>query len=120
MPSASLARKQHQAADRDQAFAHLRGEVALAADDFQYALLCTRVPPPDSARLEDLVRDLVDLDADALEDVGGAVDHGIKQIHEHDLTRHVGGQRRPSLWRDHAKGLRLVIAHGDQTMAGRG
>ena len=73
-----------QPSDRDEALAHFRGEFALAADGLQQDGVEFR--RAGAVALEDIVRDLVDLDADALENVGAAVDHRVEQIDE-DASR---------------------------------
>ena len=60
---------------------------------------------------------MVDLGADALENVGGAVDHGVEQVHQH---RFAGGALRAGahqLVADDHERTRLVVAHRDQAVA---
>ena len=61
----------------------------------------------------------VDLAADLFQDVRGAVDHGIEQIHHDGLAgdgyRALAGELRA----DDGERLRLVVAHRGQAMAGQ-
>ena len=65
------------------------------------------------------MRDLVDLGADALLDVGGAVDHRVEQIHQHRFARHLGRAGARQFVLDDGERPRLVVAHGDQAVAER-
>ena len=61
---------------------------------------------------------LVDLQADPLQNVGRAVDHGIEQIHHDRFSGHRGRAGPRQLVADHQEWARLVIAHGDQPVSG--
>src|SRR6185437_5901675 len=76
--------KQKQPSDRYEALAHLRGKVALAAQCLEHVVVgwLHRV----IFGLEDGMRYLVDLGADALKDIGGTVDDGVEQIHKYRLA----------------------------------
>src|SRR5215475_6192977 len=60
--------------------------------------------------------DLIDLCANALEDVGGAVDDCVQQIHQHAFAVDLGGARSPKLVFDDRKWPWIVIAHSYKTM----
>ncbi len=63
------------------------------------------------------MRDLVDLGADALLDVGGAVDHRVEQIHQHHLARYLGRAGARQFVLDDGERTRFVIAHRAQAVA---
>src|SRR5690606_11971648 len=65
--------KKHQTADRDEALTDFRTQVALAAEREQNSLIDARGAAAAAALLENPARNLVDLGADALENVGIAV-----------------------------------------------
>ena len=70
-----------EATDRDQAFAHLRSEIALAADRDQDVGIALGVTGARGAfGLEDGVADRIDIGADALQNIGAAIDHRIEQF----------------------------------------
>ena len=50
--------------------------------------------------------------------IGGAVDHGIEQIHQHGFAGDCGRAASRELVVDHRERARLVVAHGDQPVAG--
>src|SRR5215813_1571727 len=59
---------------------------------------------------------LVDLRTNALEDVGGTVDDGVKQIHQNAFAADFGGARSSKLVFDNGEWPWIVIAHGYKTM----
>ena len=65
------------------------------------------------------MRDLVDLGADALLDVGGTVDHRVEQIHQHRFARHLGRARARQFVLDDGERARIVVAHRHQAMGGK-
>ena len=81
--------EQH-SADRNQALAHLRGEIALLADRLEDVVVASGAIAALVFRLENVVRNLIDLGADALQDIGGPVDDGIEQIHHDRFPGHGG------------------------------
>src|SRR5690606_7825691 len=106
----------NEAADRDQAFAHLRREIALPAERLEDIVVDRRLALV--VGLENLVGYLVDLAANALENVGRTVDHGVQQVHQYGLA---GDGRRTGaaeLVLDDAERPRFVIAHRDQPVTG--
>ena len=111
-----MRQKRQQAADRDLAFAHLGGEIALAAERLEHVIIGRRRHLV--VRFENRMRDLVDLRPDALQDVGGPVDHRVEQIHQHRLARHFGRARARQFLLDNGERTRLVVAHGGEAMAG--
>ncbi len=62
--------------------------------------------------------DLVDLGADALKNIGGAVDDSIKQIHQHAFPGHFRGAGARELVFNDGKGPRVVVTHGCQPVTG--
>jgi hypothetical protein len=92
--------------------------VALAADRNQKFRIALGAAVPFALGLEDVVRDGVDVGADALENVGAAVDHGVKQFHQHLLARHPRHAGPRQLVLDQGERPRLVIAHRHEAMAG--
>ena len=63
--------------------------------------------------------DLIDLEPDPLQNVGGAIDHRVEQFHQHGFAGCAGGQLRQSLLPTITNGLRIVVAHRDQPVAGQ-
>ncbi len=110
--------KQDEAADRDQAFANLGAQIALAAEREQDALIDPRRAAPAPALLEDPARDLIDLGADPFENVRVAVDDRIQKIHQHRLTRDIGGAEARQLVPRHRKRTRLAVTDCHQPLAG--
>ena len=108
---------QQQAADGDEALAHLRSEIAFAADGAQDLVIASGAIGA-LLRLEDIVRDLVDLRAHALQDVGGAIDDRIQEVHEHRFSVHCRRAYPGELVADHHERTRLVVAHRDQPVSG--
>jgi hypothetical protein len=109
----------HHPADRDQALTHLGGEIALAADCDQDVGIALGVAGARGALgLENVVADIVHVAAGALQDVGVAVDHGIQKLHQHHFARDAGGAGAGQLVLHQHERFRLVIAHGDQAVAG--
>ena len=107
------------AADRDEAFAHLRGEIALFADLLdEFLEIGSLAPLATAARhlaaVEHLARRVVDDEPDALEMVGGAIDHRFEQADENAPARHRGRLRLHRPAHIGGKGLRMMVAHRDQ------
>ena len=109
----------HHPADRDQALAHLGGEIALAADRDQDVGIALGVAGARRALgLENFVADGVHVAAGALQNVGIAVDHRVEQLHQHHFAGDAGRAGARQLVLHQHERLRLVIAHGHQAMAG--
>ena len=115
-PSTTADRKRHDAADRHQALAHLRGQIALATDRDQDLGISLGLTVALALGLEDVVADLVDLGAAALQNVGAAVDHRVQQLHQHHLAGDRRGTGTGELGLDQAEGLRQVVAHRHQAV----
>jgi hypothetical protein len=64
------------------------------------------------------VRHPIDLQADALQDVCGAIDDGVEQIEQHGFAGDVGRAVAGELVADDHERARIVIAHRDEAMAG--
>src|SRR5262249_39887776 len=106
--------KQHPT-DRDQAFADLGGEIALAPDGLQDLLMASCLI---AFGFEYRMRYLVDLCADPLEDVGRAVNHGVEQLHQHRFTTCPRPTHPAKLAADDRERARLVVAHCDEPVPG--
>jgi len=65
---------EQQAPDRDQALTHLGSEVALLSDRLENFVVATTAVGASGLRLENIVRDLVDLGTDALQNVGRTIE----------------------------------------------
>ena len=74
---------EQQASDRDQAFAHLGRQIALAADGLEYLVVASGAVV---FRLKNVMRDLIDLGPDPFKNVGRTIDHRVEQIHQHRFS----------------------------------
>ncbi len=110
--------EEQQAPDRDQALAHFRGEIALAADGLEDVVVAPGAVGPPVCRLKDVVGDVVDLGADPLQDVRGPVDHRIEQVHHHGLAVHGRRAGAGELVAHHHERSGVVVTDGDEAMAG--
>ena len=73
-------------AERYQAFANLRDQIPLAPDRDQYLRIPLGLAMALAFGLEDVVGDLIDLGAGALQNVGAAIDNGVEQFHQHHFA----------------------------------
>src|SRR5262245_45226161 len=106
-----------QAPDRDQALAYLGGKVTFFADRLQNLIVAPGPVATADFRLEIVVRVLIDLRTDALQNAGRAIDHRIQQVHQY---RFAGHRRRASareLVADDHERARLIVAYRDEAMA---
>ena len=106
------------AADRDQTLANLRGQIALAADCLQDLRILLGVTVALLFGFEDVMGDLVDVGAGALQNVGAAVDHGVEQFHQHHFAGDAGRAGPRQLVLDQRERFRFIVTHGHQAMAG--
>ena len=65
------------------------------------------------------MRDLIDLRTDAFQNVGRPVDHRIEQVHQYRFARHGRRANARELVADDHERARVVVAHGDEPMAGQ-
>jgi hypothetical protein len=94
-------------------------KIPLAADRDQDLGVSLGLAVARAFGLEDVVGDLIDLGAGALQNVGAAVDHRVQQFHQHHFARYARHARARQLVLDQGKRLRLVVAHGDQAVTGQ-
>jgi len=112
-----LPKGSHAPPDRDHALAHL--EVRSPLRPIAIRICDSACWPWRSALgLEDVVGHRVDVDADALQDVGAAIDHGVEQFHQHHSPVTPAGHARASLFSTSANGFGVSLAHRDQPVAG--
>src|SRR5437667_8161251 len=105
------------AADGDQAFANLGSKVAFAADRPQNLIIAA--VGAFTFRLEYVMGDLIDLPADALQNVGCAVDDGIKQVHQHRFPADRGRADAGKLVANDHEWARLFITDCYQPVPGQ-
>ncbi len=106
-------------ADRDQALPDLRDQIPLAADRDQDLGISLGLAVARAFRLEDVVGNLIDFGAGALQNVGAAVDHRVQQFHQHHFARDPRHAGAGQLVLDEGKRLWLVVAHRDQAVTGQ-
>ena len=106
-----------EAADRNQALAHLGGEIALAADrDQDIGIALGLAGARRTFRLEDGMADRIDVGADALQNVGAAVDDRVEQFQQHGLAVDAGnGAARQLVLHQHER-FRHIVTHRHQPM----
>ena len=111
----------HRTADGDEAFTHLGDEVAFLADALDQFLevhTLARVLLVHAGKralgAKGLLRRVVDDLPGALQMVGGAVDHGFEQRDQDAPTGEGGGLRLHGPLHIGRKGLRVMVAHGDE------
>src|SRR5262245_37255274 len=100
---------EQQAPDRDQALAHLGGEVAFFADCLEDFVVASAAIVAPGVRLENVVRDLIDLGPNAFQNVGRTIDHRVEQVHQYGFA---GDGRRASTGEfaaDNQERTRLVV-----------
>ena len=68
--------------------------------------------------VENIARNLFDVIAHMLENVGEAVDHGVENVHHDGFAGRVRGTRALESMIDDDERARFVVANGDQAMAG--
>src|ERR1700738_5219324 len=105
------------AADGDQAFANLGSKVAFAADRPQNLIIAA--VGAFTFRFEYVMGDLIDLPADALQNVGCAVDDGIKQVHQHRFPADRRRADTTKLVADDHEWARLFITNRYQPVPGQ-
>src|ERR1700731_1292689 len=105
------------AADGNQALAHFGGEVAFAANRAENLVIAAIGSP--AFRFEYVMGDLIDLPADALQNVGRAVDDGIKQVHQHRFPAHRRRADAAKLVADDHEWARLFITNRYQPVPGQ-
>src|SRR4029450_7338827 len=77
-----------QASDRDQALAHLGSEVAFFPDRLENFVIASAAIVAAGVRLENVVRDLIDLGTDAFQNVARTINHRVKQVHQYRFPGH--------------------------------
>ncbi len=99
--------------------AHLGGQVALAADRAQDPRILLGMAVTLALGLENVMRHLVDVAADPLQNIRAAINHRVEEFHQHHLAGDGGRARPRQLALDQGERLRLVVAHRHQAVPGQ-
>ncbi len=90
--------------------------VTAAPDRLEHLLETLATAHHAALGFQDRMGDAVDVAADLFQDIGGAIDHGVEQVHQHRLAGNVRRTQTRELGAYDREGLRLVVAHGDEAM----
>src|SRR6266478_4821749 len=88
--------------------------VAAAPDRLEHLLETLAAAHLAALGFQDRMGDGVDVAANPFQDVGGAVDHGVEQVHQHRLAGNVRRTQTRKLGAYNGEGLGLVVSHGDE------
>src|SRR5215467_1251864 len=90
--------------------------VAAAPDRLEHLLETLAAAHQAAFGFENRMGDSVDVAADLFQDVSGAIDHGVEQVHQYRLAGNVRRTQTREPGAYNREGLGLVVPHGDEAM----
>src|SRR6266849_10426405 len=90
--------------------------VAAAPDRLEHLLETLAAAHHATLGFQDRMGDAVDVAADLFQYIGGAIDHGVEQVHQHCLAGNVLRTQTRELGAYNREGLGLVVPLGDEAM----